>query len=118
MSKLFRFYISELNPTKSPYTSEVLTDLFVVADNLEDARRMVENRLRTITEEKQKHKEEDDKLEQKAEEEAKENEQKYGLAAGTWVRNPYNLESRSTFEIDGEEEIEDGIGEMYYTGTG
>ena len=57
MSKLFRFYIDEINRTKSPYTSEVLTDLFVVADNLEDARRIAENRLRTITAEKQKHKE-------------------------------------------------------------
>ena len=118
MSKLFRFYIDEINRTKSPYTSEVLTDLFVVADNLEDARRIAENRLRTITAEKQKHKEEDDKLEQKAKEEAKKNEQKYGLAAGTWVSNLYDLESRSTFEIEGEEEIEDGIGEVYYIGTG
>ena len=107
--KLFRADIRENNPTKSPYTSDFLTNIYVIAINVSEAREKVLKRLKEIMQNNAKYKEEDDERERLAILKAT------GTTFGPFC---YDLVSRSNYEIVDIMEIKDGIGEVHYTGTG
>ncbi len=107
--KLFRADIRENNPTKSPYTSDFLTNIYVIAINVNEAKEKVLKRLKEIMQNNAKYKEEDDERERLAILKAT------GTTFGPFC---YDLVSRSNYEIVDIMEIKDGIGEVHYTGTG
>jgi hypothetical protein len=103
--KLFSAKIRETNPTLSYYCSTFLTEIIVIADNIEEATKKVEKRIEEIKSERIKDKEKDDERERRERERYEE----------TLV---YDLYSRSEFHIETIDEYPTGIMEIYYTGTG
>ena len=117
--KLYNAYIIEDNPTYSRYSSTYLTNILVIAYTKKEAKKRVQERLNTILAERAKLRQSDNQEIKRAVEEAN----KYNAEEkpkGYPDTEPIygDLLSFSKFKIHIIDEEEDGIGVVYYTGTG
>lgn len=119
--KLYNAYISESNPTYSVFSSTYLTNIFVIAYTKKEAKKKVQERLdRMLAERATLRQSDNQEIKDAIEDAIKFNEEWRAKGFPDTNLQPIygDLLSFSKFKITQIEEEEDGIGVVYYTGTG